>query len=122
MMRPAVLIVEDDDAVRESVRLVLEDDCEVVGAPDGSTALTLAGTHLDAVILDLRLPDIDGLEVLRRIRLLAADMPVVILTADASARTAVGAMKLGASESAASIPRTRIPMLRSTPETAMCIP
>jgi two-component system response regulator MprA len=83
-----ILVVDDDQAVRESLRraLILE-GYEVELAADGTQALrSLSQSAPDAIILDLQMPDVDGLEVCRRLRALGDATPVLMLTA----RDAVG--------------------------------
>jgi CheY-like chemotaxis protein/AraC-like DNA-binding protein len=95
--RPVVLVVDDDEGVRECLALVLEDRYDVVPAASGFEALVIAAARaLDAVLLDVRMPNMDGIEVLRRLRAFRTDLPVVLLTAVDSVGTAVTAMKLGA--------------------------
>ena len=97
MARPVILVVDDDPGVRESFRLMLEDDYEVLDAGDGATALeVLRVTQVDLVLLDIRLPEADGIEVLERIKALDEGVEVVLATAVKTVRTAVAAMKLGA--------------------------
>ena len=83
-----ILVVDDDEAVRNSLKraLVLE-GYDVDVAEDGVSALrSLAHSAPDAVILDLQLPDVDGLEVCRRLRTVGDSTPVLMLTA----RQAIG--------------------------------
>jgi two-component system response regulator MprA len=83
-----ILVVDDDQAVRESLRraLVLE-GYDVELAEDGTAALrSLTQSAPDAIILDLQMPDVDGLEVCRRLRTLGDATPVLMLTA----RDAIG--------------------------------
>jgi len=83
-----ILVVDDDQAVRESLRraLVLE-GYDVELAEDGTAALrSLTQSAPDAIVLDLQMPDVDGLEVCRRLRTLGDTTPVLMLTA----RDAVG--------------------------------
>ena len=83
-----ILVVDDDQAVRESLRraLILE-GYDVEMAADGSEALrSLAQSAPDAVVLDLQMPDVDGLEVCRRLRSSGDATPVLMLTA----RDAIG--------------------------------
>jgi DNA-binding NtrC family response regulator len=95
--RPVILVVDDDAGLRESFRLILEDDYEVVDAPDGPRALELIrATPVDLVLLDIRLPDMDGIEVLERIKAVDDGIEVVLVTAVKTVKTAVAAMKLGA--------------------------
>jgi DNA-binding NtrC family response regulator len=96
-VRPTVLIVDDDAGLRESFRVILEDDYEVIGAADGLAALdALRSRQIDVVLLDIRLPDMDGIEVLERMKNLDPQVEVILVTAVKTVRTAVAAMKLGA--------------------------
>jgi DNA-binding NtrC family response regulator len=96
-IRPVVLVVDDDTGLRESFRLILEDEYDVLEAADGAQALdTLRTTQVDLVLLDIRLPDIDGIAVLEQIKALDDHMEVILVTAVQTVRTAVAAMKLGA--------------------------
>ena len=78
-----ILVVDDDLAVRRSIDRALRlEGYEVVTVPSGGEALeALALTPADALILDLGLPDIDGLTVCRRMRSAGDDTPVLMLTA-----------------------------------------
>src|SRR6266403_3836450 len=97
MARPVVLVVDDDPGVRESFRLILEDHYDVVDAPDGLGALeTVRASAVDLVLLDIRVPGMDGIEVLERIKALDEGIEVILVTAVKTVRTAVAAMKLGA--------------------------
>jgi len=96
-MRPAVLIVDDDAGLRESFRLILEESYELVEASDGRQALDIVrNREIDLVLLDIRLPEMDGIEVLERIKAMDEQVEVVLVTAVKTVRTAVAAMKLGA--------------------------
>jgi DNA-binding response OmpR family regulator len=78
-----VLVVDDEESIRELYRADLTDEgYEVELAADGRQALLgLDSFRPDLVTLDIKLPDIDGIEVLRRIREKNATVPVVLLTA-----------------------------------------
>jgi hypothetical protein len=82
--RRRLLVVEDNAAEQLSIRELLgHDDIEIVGATTGEAALELLRSEpIDCVVLDLRLPDISGLDVLNRIRddEALADLPVVVFT------------------------------------------
>ncbi len=93
-----ILIVEDDAGSRKLVEACLaKKDFVVKTAQSGETALGLVVEHdFDAVLLDLRLPGLDGIEILRRIRTFPQPPEVVILTGHAEIDTAVTALKLGA--------------------------
>jgi len=78
-----ILVVDDEESIRELYRADLSDEgYEVELAVDGRQALVLLESFLpNLVTLDIKLPDIDGIEVLRRIREKNATIPVVLLTA-----------------------------------------
>ncbi|MFM8410635.1 MAG: sigma-54-dependent transcriptional regulator [Alphaproteobacteria bacterium] len=95
--RPRVLVVDDDAGVRESLRLVLREGFEVLQAENGEVALAMVpGERPDVVLLDILMPGMDGLAVLERLRGSRPDLPVIMLTATRTLKTAVTAMKLGA--------------------------
>src|SRR5213595_2096357 len=97
MPRPMILVVDDDAGVRESFRLILEDHYDVLDVADGPQALdTLRSSQMDLVLLDIRLPDMDGIEVLERMQAIDDGVEVIRVTAVKTVRTAVAAMKLGA--------------------------
>lgn len=93
-----ILVVDDEPNVRLVFRTTLEGaGYDVTEAADGESALkALHGGPVDLVFLDLRMPDIDGLEVLQQLRAAGDDTPVVIVTAHGDVPNAVRAMKLGA--------------------------
>ena len=97
MARPVVLVVDDDPGVRESFRLTLEDHYDVIDVADGPAALDVVrASQVDLVLLDIRLPEMDGIEVLERIKAIDDGVEVILVTAVKTVRTAVAAMKLGA--------------------------
>jgi DNA-binding NtrC family response regulator len=93
-----ILIVDDELSVRQSLReWFLEDGWAVTTAENGNAALQLMDDGpYDIVLLDLKMPGMDGITVQKRIRELDKDACVIILTAFASVETAVEALKLGA--------------------------
>jgi len=99
LSKPLVLAVDDEPGVLESYKVVLEDTCEVRTVADGIAALhVLAHEDIRLVILDLRLPDMEGLEVLLRIKEMDEYLGVIVVTAVGDVKTAVRAMQAGASE------------------------
>ena len=93
-----VLIVDDDAASRRllSVRLRAM-ECEVEAAPDGEEALSaIRKDQPDLVLLDLQMPRVDGMEVLRRLKKDSLSVPVIVITAHGSIESAVEAVKAGA--------------------------
>lgn len=98
-MQPLVLIVEDDKTIRHFIRVALETqqyDCLEV--QDGLTALAMAASHKpDVIVLDLGLPDIDGLDVIHRLRVWS-DTPVLVVSARGHEREKVDALDAGADD------------------------
>ena len=95
---PRIMVVDDEPGIHLMARTTLEaDGCEVIGATDGEAALeALRDTPMDLILLDLRMPLLDGLETLRHLRQIGDDTPVIIVTACSTVPDAVEAMKLGA--------------------------
>ena len=92
-----VLIAEDDEAVREAIRLILEPQYVVVEVTDGLQAFAVLRTEaVDAALVDVRMPGMDGIELLRAIRQQGPSVPVIMVTVLDDVETAVKAMKLGA--------------------------
>ncbi len=93
-----ILVVDDEEIVRESLSSWLQEDGYSVGtAADGKTAISRIKSESWAVLLvDLKMPGVDGLQVLEEARKLRPDASVIIMTAYATVDTAVQAMKLGA--------------------------
>src|SRR3989441_4125762 len=97
MPRPVILVVDDDPGVRESFRLILEDHYDVLDVPDGPRALEVVrSAQVDLVLLDIRLPDMDGIEVLERTKAIDEGIEVILVTAVETVRNPAGAVKLGA--------------------------
>jgi DNA-binding response OmpR family regulator len=97
--RPArILVIDDDLAVRESVRMILEyDGAEFLGASTASMGLLLAEREKpDLVLLDVHMPGAGGFEVLRRLRLMTEPPLVVMISADDPASTRANALGAGA--------------------------
>jgi two-component system response regulator AtoC len=94
---PTILVVDDEPLIRWSLAERLRaDGYEVTEAETGRAALDRIGDGVDLVLLDYKLPDIDGVTVLRKIKEHDPDILVVLLTAYATIETAVDAMKTGA--------------------------
>lgn len=97
---PYVLVIEDDQAVRLSLRIAFErQGFRVDEATTGSAGLAqIAQEHPQVVILDLMLPDIDGIEVFHRLRQLRAGLAIVMLTARGDEMDRITGLELGADD------------------------
>jgi two-component system KDP operon response regulator KdpE len=94
-----VLVVDDEPPIRKLLRLGLSTQgYDILDAPSGKAALELIGQKPDLVILDLGLPDIDGLELLRRIRATNEGVPIVVLSSRGEEGAKVQALDLGADD------------------------
>jgi two-component system response regulator AtoC len=95
-----VLLADDEAAMRRRVKAILVDlGCEIVEAEDGQRAIdALAGGPFDLVVTDLRMPEVDGLGVLREVRARFRHVPVIVVTASGRVSDAVAAMKGGATD------------------------
>jgi len=97
-MTSRILIVDDDDSLRESLELVLvAERYDVVTAEDGEKALRLIEeTSIDIVLSDLRMPGIDGLELIPQLRRRLPDATIILMSAYGTEDLAIEAMKRGA--------------------------
>jgi two-component system response regulator ResD len=97
---PHVLVVDDDDTVGSVVVTYLERaGHEVDRVSDGRAALdAVAKSDLDLIVLDLMLPEVDGLEVCRRVRRTHADLPIIMLTALGEAEDRIAGLEVGADD------------------------
>ncbi|HME92454.1 MAG TPA: sigma-54 dependent transcriptional regulator, partial [Myxococcaceae bacterium] len=97
-MKPRVLVVDDDAGVRYTLRGILEEaELDVEEADDGAQALKRLGEGaFQLVISDLRMPKMDGLELLKRLQSTPSAPKLILITAHGSERNAVEAIKLGA--------------------------
>jgi DNA-binding NtrC family response regulator len=95
----SILVIEDDYLARQAETVFLEDCGYAVStAKNGAEVQLLEGESFDMVLLDLGLPDIEGLELLRSIRARWPQSPVIVVTGSDDAQTAVKALKLGAAD------------------------
>lgn len=97
-MSASILIVDDEEAIRTSLRSILEDEgYEVAVAATGAEALKIYGADPpDLMILDIWMPEMDGLETLRRVKEFVPNTQVMMISGHGSIETAVKAIKLGA--------------------------
>lgn len=97
-MKPSILIVDDDEVMQQTLSDVLKKKgYEIFSVGAGNGALSIIKKNIiDLVLLDMRLPDVDGIEVLKRIKELDTEILVIMMTAYSDVQTAVSAMKSGA--------------------------
>jgi two-component system, NtrC family, response regulator len=93
-----ILLVDDDHSLRRVLEYQLEEDgYRVIAVPSGEAALEEFRAHpVDVAITDVKMPAMDGIELLSRLKAVQPDLPVVVLTAHGTISAAVEAMKLGA--------------------------
>ena len=97
-MKPSILIVDDDEVMQETLSDVLRKrGYEIFSVGSGNGALSMIKKNIiDLILLDMRLPDVDGLEVLKKIKEFDTEILVIMMTAYSDVQTAVSAMKSGA--------------------------
>ena len=94
----AVHVIDDDDAVRHSLEFLLRTARLEVQAYDSAAAFLkiVPQSHIGCVITDVRMPDVSGIDLLKRLKELDRDIPVIVITGHGDVPLAVEAMKLGA--------------------------
>ncbi|MFA6499310.1 MAG: response regulator, partial [Desulfurivibrionaceae bacterium] len=97
-MAKTILIIDDEASIRESLSGILSDEgFQTLSAEDGQQGLALLEEEqVDLVLLDIWMPGLDGLEVLKRIKESQADLPVIMISGHGTIETAVQATKMGA--------------------------
>src|SRR5438552_12367981 len=98
MAKSRILVIDDEAAIRDSLRMTLEyEGYEFIGAATGQEGLALAERETpDLVLLDVKMPGMDGIEVLERLRNMNEALPVVVVSGHGTISTAVEATKKGA--------------------------
>jgi len=98
MAEPRILVVDDEASIRRTLRDILEyEDFSVDEAVDGKEALhKLRSAPYDLVLLDIKMPEVDGLQVLEEMREIAPEVPAIMISGHGTIETAVEATKLGA--------------------------
>ena len=99
MNKPLILVVEDDGTVRNLITTTLKsNDYRYLTAADGESAIAVASTQQpDIVLLDLGLPDMDGVEIIRRIRSWS-QMPIIVISARSEDADKIAALDSGADD------------------------
>jgi DNA-binding response OmpR family regulator len=96
MMKSSILIVDDEPIARKSLTDILRlEGFIVASAPNGQAAVEYVRTHhIDLMVVDLRMPGMDGLEVVQVVNQISPDTEIILLTAFASTETAIQALRL----------------------------
>ena len=99
MNKPTILVVEDDSSVKNLITTTLKaHDYRHLTAPNGASAILEASSHNpDIVLLDLGLPDIDGVEVIKKIRTWS-NMPIIVISARSEDTDKIDALDAGADD------------------------
>ena len=98
MSRPAILVIDDESAILDTVRILLKNEgFDVAVAQGGKAGLEAArnGSH-QIVLTDIRMPGVSGIDILKASRERDADVPVILMTAQAELRTTIEALNMGA--------------------------
>src|SRR5689334_18837619 len=97
-MKPRILVIDDEGAIRDSLRMILEyEDYQFVGAATGHEGIAAVQRERpDLVLLDIKMPGMDGLEVLRKLHAMDETLPVVMISGHGTTSTAVEAIRSGA--------------------------
>ncbi len=95
--RQTIMIVDDDEGIRDTLEAILRQQYNIIKVGDGETALrTIAEKEINVILLDIRLPGIDGLDVLRLVKERYDNVDIIVITAVRDIETAIKAIKLGA--------------------------
>jgi two-component system response regulator FixJ len=98
--RPIVCVIDDDEAVRDSIGFLLK-TADIAARTYDSAVSFLAAMPMDdvgCIVTDVRMPELNGIELLRRLKQLKVSVPVVVITGHGDVPMAVEAMKIGASD------------------------
>jgi two-component system, LuxR family, response regulator FixJ len=95
---PVIYVIDDDEAVRQSLEFLLKTEGMTVRGFDSAKSFleVLPEIHSGCIVTDVRMPDITGIDLLRKIKELGIDLPVIVITGHGDIALAVEAMKIGA--------------------------
>ncbi len=96
---PKILICDDEEGIREALKLILSDHYDLILTKDGDQCLDCLAKskEIGLVLMDIKMPRVNGLEILKQIKTNYPSLPVVIVTGYKSVETATEAVRLGAS-------------------------
>ncbi len=97
MPRPTILVVDDNESIRDTLEAILKKDYTVIKVRDGEKGLSIIKEReVNVILLDIKLPGMDGIEILKKVKEQYEDIEVIMITVVQEVETAVNAMKLGA--------------------------
>jgi DNA-binding NtrC family response regulator len=98
LMKKKILVCDDEKGVRESLKLILSDKYDIVFAENGERAIEEIEHNSDikGVLLDIKMPSLNGIELLKYIKKQRKDMPVIVVTGYQSVETAAESLNAGA--------------------------
>lgn len=99
-MKPKILICDDEEGIREALKLILEENYDLSFCSDGGKCLSTLkdGPKFNVVLLDIKMPKINGLEILKQIKSVNPQIKVIMVTGYRSVETAEEAVKAGAND------------------------
>lgn len=98
-MKKTILICDDEEGIRESLKLILEKNYRLLFATNGDEAIdTLKKVSVDAVVIDIKMPRMDGIEAMRRLKEIKSDVKILVTSGYKSVETAREAVSAGASD------------------------
>jgi two-component system, NtrC family, nitrogen regulation response regulator NtrX len=99
MKKPSILIIDDEESIRVSLEGILKKKYYVKTAENGSRAYKmLQNDHYDLILTDIKMNDMSGIQLLKKIKKSFSDTPVLLMTGHSSLDTAIEALRLGASD------------------------
>src|SRR3989338_7597751 len=98
-IKPTILICDDEEGIRESFKLILEEGCDLKFATNGLEALEMLKTLSPRLmLLDIKMPKMHGMEILKQVKKLKPKLPVIIVTGYQSVEMSQEALKNGAAD------------------------
>lgn len=98
-MRKSILICDDEEGIRESLKLILEKDYDLLFATNGNEAIDVIKKEpANVVIMDIKMPRMDGIETMRKLKNIRPDVKILVTSGYKSVETAKEAINAGASD------------------------